>query len=149
MDEKTLKIAIAADHAGYELKGYIKKTLETLHFSVKDYGSFSDESVDYPDIAHPLASAVHTGKFNFGILLCGSGNGMAIVANKYKKIRAAICWNEDTAKLARTHNDANILIIPARFVSKEKAVRFCEIFLYTEFEGGRHQRRIDKILNLL
>ncbi|MCK9421109.1 MAG: ribose 5-phosphate isomerase B [Bacteroidales bacterium] len=149
MDEKIWKIAIGGDHAGFRMKEYIKQVLELSNFKFEDYGTFSEESADYPDIAHPLSEAVHADKFKFGILICGSGNGMAIVANKYRTIRAAICWSEEIAKLARTHNDANILVLPARFISQEQAVCFSEIFLKTEFEGGRHQKRIEKISHLL
>lgn len=148
MEGKILKIAIGGDHAGFQMKEYIKQNLEILDFSFEDFGTFSDENADYPDIAHPLSEAVEKGKFLFGILICGSGNGMAIVANKYKTIRAALCWNEETAKLARTHNNANILVFPARFISQELAVRCLELFLNTAFEGGRHQRRIEKISHM-
>jgi ribose 5-phosphate isomerase B len=105
--------------------------------------------MDYPDVVHPLANAVQSGEYKYGILICGSGNGVAITANKYKGIRAAICWNAEITKLARLHNDANIMALPARFISMEEAVQFAALFLHTEFEGGRHQIRVNKITNIL
>jgi ribose 5-phosphate isomerase B len=147
MEQKLPEIVIGSDHAGFKMKEYIKQSLIVKGYFCKDFGTFSEESCDYPDIAHPLSEAVQLNQFQFGILLCGSGNGMAIVANKYKSIRAAICWNKETTKLARLHNDANILILPARFIGLEDAVNFSFLFLTTSFEGGRHQRRVDKITN--
>jgi ribose 5-phosphate isomerase B len=145
MEDISLKIAIGSDHAGYEVKEFIRLNLESSGYSVTDYGVFLNESSDYPDVAHPLSQAVEAGVFRYGILLCGSGNGMAIVANKYKGIRATICWNEEITLLARKHNDANILVLPARFIFKEDALKFSRQFLTTGFDGGRHQRRVDKI----
>jgi ribose 5-phosphate isomerase B len=143
------QIAIGGDHAGFIVKEYIKENLGQAGYTFHDFGTFSETSMDYPDTAHPLAKAVQSGAYKFGILICGSGNGVAIVANKYKGIRAAICWNEEITRLARLHNDANVIVLPARFISHEEAIQFVQLFLSTEFEGGRHQRRIDKISNIL
>lgn len=140
---KTLKIAIGADHAGFDYKEAIAKWLTTNE--LKDFGTYSSASVDYPDFAHPVASAVESGEFAFGILICGSANGVAITANKHQGIRAAICWNEELASLARRHNNANIVCIPARFISIDEAEKIVKIFLETEFEGGRHANRVGKI----
>jgi len=138
-------IAIGADHAGYEFKSAIAEILENKGLEVKDHGTYSDNSVDYPDFAHPVADAVETGKSGCGILICGSGNGVAITANKHKDIRAALCWQPDLAKLAREHNNANILCIPARFVSLAVAEEMINTFIDTKFEGGRHEKRVEKI----
>ncbi len=146
MDDKMKKIAIGADHAGFQMKERIKGFLEKLNYQIADFGTFSDDSVDYPDIANPLSDAVHLKNFEFGILICGSGNGMAITANKFTNVRAAICWSEEITKLARMHNDANIMALPARFITTDMAIRFTGLFLSTAFEGGRHQIRVDKIL---
>lgn len=136
-------IAIGADHAGYEYKELLRELLKNN--KVKDYGTFSSDSVDYPDFAHPVATAVEKGESDFGILLCGSANGVAMTANKHEGIRAAICWNEELAELARSHNDANVLCIPARYVSAELAKDITTKFLSTPFEGGRHNNRVQKI----
>ena len=138
-------IAIGSDHAGYAYKEKLKKMLEDKWYAVKDFGTDSESSVDYPDFAHPVANAVEQGAARYGILLCGSANGVAISANKHRGIRAALCWNVEVAELARQHNDANIICIPARFVSIEQAIEMTEAFLDTSFEGGRHQKRVDKI----
>ncbi|MDB5131834.1 MAG: ribose 5-phosphate isomerase [Mucilaginibacter sp.] len=138
-----LKIAIGADHAGFEYKQQIADSLDLKE--LKDFGTYSSASVDYPDFAHPVASAVENGEFDFGILICGSANGVAITANKHQGIRAAICWNEELATLARSHNNANILCIPARFISIDEAKKIVQAFLSTEFEGGRHANRVNKI----
>lgn len=138
-----LRIAIGADHAGFDYKVAIAKWLNADN--LKDFGTYSADSVDYPDFAHPVASAVESGEFDFGILICGSANGVAITANKHRGIRAAICWNEELASLARKHNNANIVCIPARFISIEEAEKIVKIFLETEFEGGRHANRVNKI----
>jgi ribose 5-phosphate isomerase B len=143
------QIAIGSDHAGFVLKEYIKSHFDHSEYVFHDFGTFSEEAMDYPDTAHPLAKAVQSGEYKFGILICGSGNGVAIVANKYTGIRAAICWNEEITKLARRHNDANIVVLPSRFISNEEAVRFVGLFLDTAFENGRHQRRVDKIIEIL
>lgn len=139
------KIAIGGDHAGFEYKGKLIKKLEGMDYEVKDFGPFSEASVDYPDFVHPLSTAVENGEYELGIVICGSGNGVAITANKHQGIRAALCWNEELAALARQHNNANVLAIPARFVSYELAEKMAETFLTTDFEGGRHQNRVDKI----
>ncbi len=139
------KLALASDHAGYELKIKIINLLLERGYEVKDFGCYSAESCDYPDYAHPLAYAVESGEFERGIVFCGSGNGISITANKHQGIRSAICWNREVAILARTHNDANVCSVPARFVSFEEAEEIVNIFLSEKFEGGRHQRRIDKI----
>lgn len=139
------KIAIGADHAGFEYKELLKKWLEKNGYPVKDFGTFNVESVDYPDFAHPVASAVEKKEFTLGLLLCGSGNGVAITANKHQGVRAALCWNEEVAELARHHNNANVVCIPARFVSYELAEKILDRFLHSSFEGGRHERRVDKI----
>jgi ribose 5-phosphate isomerase B len=141
----SFKIAIGGDHAGFEYKGKLIEKLSSLGYEVKDFGPFSADSVDYPDYVHPLSTAVEQGEFQFGIVICGSGNGVAITANKHQGIRAALCWNEDLAALARQHNNANVLALPARFISYELAERLAEIFLTTAFEGGRHQNRVGKI----
>lgn len=138
-----MKIAIGADHAGFELKETVGASL-TEH-QLKDFGTYAAGSVDYPDFAHPVALAVEKGDFDLGILICGSGNGIAITANKHQGIRAAICWNTELASLARKHNNANILCLPARFISVKEALAITETFLKTEFEGGRHANRVNKI----
>lgn len=139
------KIAIGGDHAGYEYKEQLRKHLEEKGYEVKDFGPFSADSVDYPDFAHPIAEAVAGGSQDAGILICGSGNGVAMTANKHQGIRAALCWNEELAALARQHNKANILCLPSRFVAYELAEKMAGTFLTTEFEGGRHDGRVDKI----
>lgn len=140
-----MRIAIGNDHAAPDYKYEIIKLLESKNIEVDNYGTNSVDSVDYPDFVHPVASAVNENKVDLGILLCGSGNGVCMTANKYEKVRAGLCWNEEVVKLSKLHNNANILCIPARFVSLEEALRFVKIFLNTNFEGGRHQKRIDKI----
>ena len=143
--EKKMIIGMASDHAGFELKEYIKKELLSMGYDVKDYGTHSEESVDYPDYAHPLASDISDGKLRIGILICGTGNGISMTANKHRNVRCALCWEPEIARLARQHNDANVLAMPGRFISKEKALESVKVFLDTDFEGGRHQRRVDKI----
>jgi ribose 5-phosphate isomerase B len=138
-------IPIGADHAGFNLKGKIIQFLDSKGYQVQDFGCFSEESIDYPDFAHPLADMVEKNTGMLGILICGSGNGINMTANKHKGIRSALCWNTEIAVLARQHNDANIVAIPARFISDQEALEIVETFLGTAFEGGRHQRRIDKI----
>jgi ribose 5-phosphate isomerase B len=140
-----LKIAIGGDHAGFQLKEIIKSKLEAEGYFLEDFGPFSDQSVDYPDFVHPVANSVENGEYNFGILICGSGNGVAMTANKHKGIRAAVCWNEMLGKLARAHNNANILCLAGRFLDDELAMEIVETFLNTDFDGGRHIRRIKKI----
>ncbi len=140
-----MKIAIGADHAGFEYKALLIKQLSKLGHESKDFGTYSLDSVDYPDFAHPVASAVEKKEFELGILICGSANGVAITANKHQGIRAAICWTEELAALARQHNNANIVCIPARFVSVDLAEKILNKFLTTPFEGGRHEKRVEKI----
>lgn len=140
---KDITIAIGADHAGFEYKNMLIDFLK--EYSMKDFGTYSEDSVDYPDFAHPVASAVEKAEFTIGILICGSANGVAITANKHQGIRAAICWNEELAELARSHNNANVLCIPARFISPELARQICTKFISTAFEGGRHANRVNKI----
>lgn len=140
-----MKIAIGGDHAGYEYKTPIIEMLKEAGHTVENYGTDSPDSVDYPDFAHPVSSAVETGKQDMGILICGSANGVAMTANKHQDIRAAICWEEELAKLSREHNNANIVCIPARFVSLDLAKKITKTFLETSFEGGRHERRVGKI----
>lgn len=141
--KNNLKIAIGADHAGFDYKEAISKWLDADN--LKDFGTYSSASADYPDFAHPVASAVENGEFEFGILVCGSANGVAITANKHQGIRAAICWNEELALLARKHNNANIVCIPARFISIGEAEKIVKAFLETDFEGGRHATRVNKM----
>jgi ribose 5-phosphate isomerase B len=143
MSIQKVKIAIGADHAGFDYKEMLKVYLND--YELKDFGTFGPESSDYPDFAHPVANAVEKGEFDFGILVCGSANGVAITANKHQHIRAAICWENEIAELARKHNNANIVCIPARFISPEVAKEITTTFLTTNFEGGRHQNRVDKI----
>lgn len=138
-------IGIASDHAGFELKEYVKEVFSQRGFAFEDFGTHSEESVDYPDFAHPLAQKISDGSLKRGILICGSGNGISMTANKHPNVRCALCWESEIARLARLHNDANILSMPGRFISKDEAVKTVEVFLSTGFEGGRHQRRIDKI----
>lgn len=140
-----IKIGVASDHAGFERKQTVLKYLQEQGIEYKDFGAFSAESSDYPDYAHPLADAVSHGEFNLGITLCGSGNGINMTANKHQGIRSAICWMPEIAMLARLHNDANICALPARYITDEQAIEIVKIFLTTEFEGGRHQNRINKI----
>ena len=138
-------IPIGADHAGFELKQVIINYLIKKGLEVKDYGCHSNESIDYPDFAHPVAEDVECGNNTLGILICGSGNGINMTANKHQGIRAGLVWNNEIVELIRLHNDANVLTIPARFVSLQQALGFVEIFLNTPFEGGRHQNRVAKI----
>ena len=140
-----MKIGIAGDHAGYELKPQLIQLLESLGHEVENFGTDGPDSVDYPDHAHPLAQSVEQGRNALGIAICGSGNGINMTLNKHKGIRSALCWNEELADLARQHNDANVLAVPARFVTNEMAKRIVQRFIKAEFEGGRHQRRVDKI----
>ncbi len=140
-----MKIAIGSDHAGYDYKTHLIEKLEEWGHDYVNYGTNSSDSVDYPDFAHPVAKAVGSDDVEMGILICGSANGVAISANKHQHVRAAICWEKDIAELARLHNNANIICIPARFISKRKAVSLLKIFLSTNFESGRHERRVNKM----
>lgn len=139
------KIAIAGDHAGFTYKALLTKHLEARGIAVKDFGTDSEASCDYPDYVHPLANAIEATEFSLGILICGSANGVCMTANKHAGVRAAIAWDIELAQLARQHNDANVICIPARFVSEELASQIADAFINTDFEGGRHQRRVDKI----
>ncbi|MGJ7032102.1 ribose 5-phosphate isomerase B [Niabella hirudinis] len=141
----TKPVAIGSDHAGFEYKQYVISFLEGKGFAFKDFGAHSSESADYPDFAHPVAAAIESGDYAFGILLCGSGNGVAITANKHQGVRAALCWDKEIAELARKHNNANILCVPARFIPEDVAELMVETFIATGFEGGRHQNRVAKI----
>lgn len=140
-----MTIAIGADHAGFEYKQRIIEFLQNEGHQIRDYGAKSVDAIDYPDVAHPVAEAVEGKEFQIGILICGSANGVAITANKHQDVRAAICWNEELAELAKKHNNANILCLPARFISYVLSEKIVRIFLQQQFEGGRHQRRVDKI----
>jgi len=138
-------IPIGADHAGFELKEQLRQYLLDLGYEVKDFGCFSEESIDYPDYAHPVSNMIEEHPGMLGILICGSGNGINMTANKHAGIRSALCWKKEIAELARLHNNANILALPARFISVDEAKEMVEAFLTTEFEGGRHQKRVEKI----
>ena len=139
------EIPIGCDHAGFGLKQFIIEKLSLEGYRFRDYGTFSEDSVDYPDFVHPLAKAINEGIYKRGIIICGSGNGVSMVANKYPGVRSAICWTDEITKLARLHNDANIIALPARFISSAEAVNMVKIFFTTDFEGGRHERRVQKI----
>ena len=139
-----MNISIGNDHAGVDYKNYIIEKLNDTH-DIKNHGTDAESSVDYPDFAHPVSSYVENQISDLGILICGSGNGVAMTANKYKNVRAALCWNEELAVLAKQHNNANIVCIPARFISKEEALQIVKSFIQTGFEGGRHERRVNKI----
>ena len=143
--DSTKPIAIGCDHAGIDYKNEVKNWLESQGYLVKDFGTYNTDSVDYPDFAHPTANSVETGEASFGILFCGSANGVAMTANKHAGIRAGLCWVTEVAELTRLHNDANIICIPARFVSLSLAKEMIEKFMTTSFEGGRHQNRVNKI----
>ncbi|WP_456458254.1 ribose 5-phosphate isomerase B [Reichenbachiella sp.] len=140
-----MKIAIGGDHAGYEYKKEIIEMLEAAGHTTQNFGTDTGDSVDYPDHVHPLANSVEESKNDLGILICGSGNGVAMTANKHQGIRAALCWDKSLAELARQHNNANVIAIPARFVSLDSAKEMVSAFISTDFEGGRHQNRVDKI----
>ncbi len=141
----TTIIPIGADHAGFELKEFLITYLKMKGFELKDFGCYSNDSVDYPDFAHPVATMVEENIDLKGILICGSGNGINMTANKHKGVRSALCWKPEIAELARLHNNANILVLPARFISTDEAIEIVDLFFNTAFEGGRHQNRVDKI----
>ncbi|MFA8301171.1 MAG: ribose 5-phosphate isomerase B [Hyphomicrobiales bacterium] len=145
MYDKNKVLAIGCDHGGYEMKEAVKSYLVGKGYNIKDFGVNSIESVDYPDIIHPLAKAINDGSIEMGIILCGSGNGVQMTANKYPNVRAGLCWEKQQAELIRQHNNANIISLPGRFVSIESAQEMVDAFLTTDFEGGRHQTRVDKI----
>ena len=142
---KNKKIAIASDHAGFYIKEKLVNYLREENYEVKDFGTFSADSVDYPDFIHPVAKGIDEGMYTMGIVICGSGQGANMVANKYQGVRCALCWNMEQAELSRRHNNANIVSLPARFISDETAVLIVKFFLETAFEGGRHELRINKI----
>lgn len=142
---KGITIGIAADHAGFSLKEKLSKYLISEGYIIKDFGTYTPDPADYPDFAHPLAEFVENGKALFGISICGSGNGINMTVNKYPGIRSALCWNEEISRLAREHNDANICSLPGRFISYETAIKIIDVFLNTEFSGGRHEKRVKKI----
>ena len=139
------KIFISSDHAGFKLKLSVKSYLQKKKFKFQDLGPLNSSKVDYPDFAHPLAEKISNNENLKGIIICGSGIGVSMSANKHKGVRSALCWNKETAKLSRSHNNANVLSLPARFLQKKEAIEIVEIFLNTDFEGGRHERRVDKI----
>ncbi len=139
------RIAIGCDHAGFPYKRSIVALLESMGIEVRDFGAHSEESADYPDFVHPVADSVESGDADLGIVMCGSGNGVAMTANKHQGIRAALCWTEELAALARRHNNANVLALPVRFISEETALSISRAFIMAEFEGGRHSRRVEKI----
>lgn len=138
-------VGMASDHAGYEMKEALKPLLKSMGFEIKDFGTNSNDSVDYPDFAHPLACAVENGEVCCGVALCGSGNGISMTLNKHQGVRAALCWTPELASLARQHNDANVLSLPARFIPRETAEEIVKAYFAASFEGGRHQRRVEKI----
>jgi ribose 5-phosphate isomerase B len=142
---KSINIQIGSDHAGVELKASIKSYLEAQGYSVQDFGTHNTDSMDYPDVAHPVANAVLSDANSLGILICGSGNGVCLTANKHQGIRAALCWLPELGALARQHNNANILCLPARFISEQTAKEIVDAYLNAEFEGGRHQNRVSKV----
>lgn len=142
---KIQTIAIGCDHAGYPYKDAIVKMLDEKGYTVLDFGTHNLDSVDYPDFAHPTANSIESGEADLGVLLCGSGNGISITANKHQHIRAALCWQKEIAELARLHNDANIISLPVRFISESMALDMVSTFVTTEFEGGRHARRVGKM----
>ena len=143
MDKKI--IGMASDHAGYEMKEALKPMLSEMGYEIKDFGAHSTESMDYPDTAHPLAEAVEAGQVCFGIAICGSGNGISMTLNKHQGVRAALCWEPELGALAKKHNNANVLSLPGRFISIDKAKEIVKAYMAAEFEGGRHQRRVEKI----
>jgi ribose 5-phosphate isomerase B len=140
-----MNFTLGSDHAGYQLKEKIKEVLKEKNIAFEDKGPFSEESVDYPDFGHKVAESVQNEESNFGIAICGSGNGINMTVNKYPKVRGALCWTKEICELARQHNNANVLSIPARFISEKLALEIVEVFIKTDFEGGRHERRINKI----
>lgn len=144
MEVKT--VGIACDHAGFPLKQFVAEYLKKKGYALKDFGTFSDESVDYPDFAHPLANAIEDGDVYPGIAICGSGEGMAITLNKHQGVRAGLAWNKDIAQLTRQHNDANVIVLPGRFIDNKTAAEILDSFFSATFEGGRHERRVKKIV---
>ena len=149
MFKKSEIFTVGCDHAGYALKEFVKDKLRAAGYTIKDFGTFSTDSVDYPNVAHTLATAINEGEYTSGMLICGSGNGVCMVANKYPKVRAAVCWNIEQARLTRLHNNANVICLPGRFIDFEEAYHAVTEFLNTNFEGGRHQIRVNKISNTI
>lgn len=145
MWDKTKIVALASDHAGFELKNFLVKSLTAEGYLFHDFGTNSTASIDYPDVAHLLGNAVNNEKYERGIIICGSGNGVNMVVNKYPEIRSALCWNSEQAELTRRHNNANVLALPGRFIDFNEALRAARLFLNTDFEGGRHETRVNKI----
>lgn len=143
--QKEVVIPIGSDHAGYELKELIKEHFSNLGYRFKDYGCYSIDSIDYPDYGHPVADHVERNENTLGIVICGSGNGINMTVNKHQNVRGALCWKNEISELARQHNNANIIALPARFISKEEGIKMVDTFLNTEFEAGRHERRVNKI----
>ena len=139
-------LLIAADHAGFETKEFLKKELGNQGYTFKDFGTFSNETMDYADVIHPLSAEINAGNYSTGIILCGSGNGVNMVANKYPYVRSALCWTEEIASLAKKHNNANIIALPARFLDQQTILKIVNTFLNTDFEGGRHIKRVEKIM---
>jgi ribose 5-phosphate isomerase B len=142
-------LAMASDHGGFAMKEFIRQKLENQGYKIKDFGTYSEDSVDYPDFIHPLANEIDKGKIEYGIIMCGSGNGAQMTANKYLHVRAALCWDKEQTVLTRQHNNANVLSLPGRFIPFETAWEIVQLFLTTEFEGGRHIQRVEKIAQLL
>ena len=138
-------IPMASDHAGFELKEYLREKLSEKGYQIKDMGTYSADSVDYPDMIHPLAKAINDGEYECGIIMCGSGEGVSTTENKYSGVRCALCWREEIATLAKQHNNANIIALPARFITPQQALSICEAYFASQFEGGRHQKRVEKI----
>lgn len=145
MLKNTQMIPIASDHGGFEMKEFIRVNLEKEGYNIKDFGAYSEQSVDYPDMIHPIAKAINNSEYELGIILCGSGNGAQMTANKYSNVRAGLCWTNEQAELIRQHNNANILALPGKFVDFDLALKIVHTFLSTNFEGGRHQTRVEKI----
>jgi len=138
-------IPIGSDHAGFELKNKIIKHLENKGFELKDFGCYSEESIDYPDFGHPVAALIEENEGMLGVIICGSGNGINMTANKHQEVRSALCWKNEIAQLAREHNNANVLALPARFITEQEALEMVDTFFSVQFQGGRHQKRVDKI----
>lgn len=149
MTDKEYAVPIGSDHAGFELKEFLVVELKKLGYTIIDHGTLLNESVDYPDHIHPVASSVNKGEYPKGIIICGSGQGANMTANKYAHVRSALCWSVEQAQLSRQHNDANIIALPGRFIGKESAWEAVKVFFETEFEGGRHQRRVEKIQQII
>ncbi|MBN2237769.1 MAG: ribose 5-phosphate isomerase B [Bacteroidales bacterium] len=149
MNDKSIPIPIASDHGGFAMKEFLMQKLQQDGYTIKDFGTYSEASVDYPDLIHPLAKAIDSGVYPRGIIMCGSGNGAQITANKYAGVRAGLCWTVEQAQLTRMHNNANIVSVPGRFIDFDTAWEIVQAFLNTEFEGGRHVQRVDKIAQLL